>query len=550
MIQRIKPIHLRTTLFQGLWIIALGTLITATIFPAIPVITGQVYRDSGVFLYVGSKILEGEVPYRDVWDHKPPMIFFVNALGLLLSGGSRWGGIFLEWFCLLLAVYIAYRLIEQVFGRYGAMVGTLFWTFILPTYAPFDNLTEVYLVLPQVVSLSLFWYAERRGHYGWYGIAIGICGGIAFLLKQNLIGIWLVIGTYLLLRGVFNRRWREGLQSFATMILGAVAVLSVVAIYFAFHGALDELWDASFLYNFFYSFQDSGHSSNRVTLAWDAFQSLAGDVGSLFLISGLVFGAAYLRYEQNTSRKAFIVVCLFLLPVESVLASLSTRAYPHYYIPLLVPAALVAGLFCYVIQQSLVHFKRHKRHYLIVVPKTVLYAVLIYGAFLYVLSIRSMLRDNAQYERHIQSSVQYLEQHSESGDYVLMWGAETALNFLLNRPSPTRYVYQYPLYRVGYQSEAMVREFLEDLMANPPRIIVDTSVTNARIPPIASARRHGWLQAPPEGYSVLSDAMQSVFDYIETDYVRVGCAGEWDAYMHHDFAHMVHVRDESCPYSQ
>ena len=31
-------------------------------------------RDSSLFLYVARRVQEGGDPYRDVWDHKPPLI--------------------------------------------------------------------------------------------------------------------------------------------------------------------------------------------------------------------------------------------------------------------------------------------------------------------------------------------------------------------------------------------------------------------------------------------------------------------------------------------
>ncbi len=69
----------------------LVVLVMAVMVPVSPAIEHTPGRDAGVFLYVGSQILEGKVPYRDVWDHKQPLIFFINAAGLALSGGSLWG---------------------------------------------------------------------------------------------------------------------------------------------------------------------------------------------------------------------------------------------------------------------------------------------------------------------------------------------------------------------------------------------------------------------------------------------------------------------------
>ena len=38
--------------------------------------------DNGVFLYGGQQLLAGKTPYLDFWDHKGPLIYFINAIGL------------------------------------------------------------------------------------------------------------------------------------------------------------------------------------------------------------------------------------------------------------------------------------------------------------------------------------------------------------------------------------------------------------------------------------------------------------------------------------
>ena len=44
--------------------------------------------DTVVFAYIAQRMLAGDVLFRDVWDHKGPLIFMLNALGLWLGGGS------------------------------------------------------------------------------------------------------------------------------------------------------------------------------------------------------------------------------------------------------------------------------------------------------------------------------------------------------------------------------------------------------------------------------------------------------------------------------
>jgi len=71
---------------------------------------------------------------------------------------------------------------------------------------------------------------------------------------------------------------------------------------------------------------------------------------------------------------------------------------------------------------------------------------------------------------------------------LLMWGAESAFNFLLDIPAPTRYVYQYPLYTCGYTSGERLGELAMDIRESLP-LIVDTSSSNALVPPIDSGER-------------------------------------------------------------
>lgn len=44
-----------------------------------------VYDDSSIFLYVGQRLLAGDQLYTEVWDHKPPLIFWINKAGLFVA---------------------------------------------------------------------------------------------------------------------------------------------------------------------------------------------------------------------------------------------------------------------------------------------------------------------------------------------------------------------------------------------------------------------------------------------------------------------------------
>ena len=55
--------------------------------------------DSLQFQTIGKAWLDGAIPYRDALDHKGPLLFFINMLGFLLGGGTRYGIVILQIIC-------------------------------------------------------------------------------------------------------------------------------------------------------------------------------------------------------------------------------------------------------------------------------------------------------------------------------------------------------------------------------------------------------------------------------------------------------------------
>ena len=49
-------------------------------FCSIQILTFSYGRDQGIYAVVGDGVLHGKMPYRDLWDFKPPGIFLVYAL--------------------------------------------------------------------------------------------------------------------------------------------------------------------------------------------------------------------------------------------------------------------------------------------------------------------------------------------------------------------------------------------------------------------------------------------------------------------------------------
>ncbi|NWG15034.1 MAG: glycosyltransferase family 39 protein, partial [Chloroflexi bacterium] len=68
--------------------VRLAALLLLVLLLALPVLTYPLGRDQGEFATIGRGLLEGRVPYRDLWNPKPPAVFYVYAAAMALFGRS------------------------------------------------------------------------------------------------------------------------------------------------------------------------------------------------------------------------------------------------------------------------------------------------------------------------------------------------------------------------------------------------------------------------------------------------------------------------------
>lgn len=425
-------------------------------------------RDQGVFLYIGQRILEGHIPYRDVWDHKPPIIFYLNALGLALGAGSRMGVWVIEVVSLFCAALIGFVLIRKALGTLAAVFSLFLWLAGLVFVLSGGNWPAEYALPLQFLCLWLGYTTLHEGKRfaSWRGFWLGVVSGLALCLLQTTLGITAAIVLYLSalrLRAGQFRVWRDELL---TIGVGGLSVVGVVALYFASQGALGEFWAAAVQYNLAYV---AARPIDRLISVVSGVEELAesglGQIAGLGYVSALAW--FLLKKEMAPAWRPLTLIGLLDLPIEVVLANLSGRNYTHYYISWLPGLAIFAGFLFYLLLTRLFDASHPPR-------AATLFTVVILGLFSWLLAT-GYYRTWERYRRPYETSVvEAIQRSTRPDEYVLMWGAETRINFIANRRSPTRFVYQYPLYHPNYTHEALIVEFLDDILDNQPRLIIDT----------------------------------------------------------------------------
>lgn len=451
-------------------------------------------EDAGVFFYAAERLLDGGAPYRDVWDHKPPGVYFIDALGLAI--GREVGVWLMQVAFLVAAALLGYRAVRRAFGATAALVASLAWLVALPRLFLSEEgqtgFVEFYALPLQFGALLLA--AEMRSLTVRRAVAIGILGGAAVLLKPTLAGLWIAIGVVTLVQ-----QRRRAAAAVAAMAVGVLVPIAGVFIWAASRGVVAEMVDQVIVYNRAYAAFAS--PSERITAVFAGLR--------LTVPSGLaaVAAGAWLYALARRRWQPMVVVALIAFPLEIVLATWG-RGYHYYFIPWLPAMAILAAFAANEVQRLMPpHIAR---------PVLVIAVVLMFVQPA-VLVARLALASEGGESR---LAAAYVTANTRADDTVLVWGSHAEVLFLAGRRSPSRYVYQYAaLATRGYATPARVEELLADLQRARPALIVDASRDSFVTPPLDLEALRTWVSPEPQ-YAPLPE-LERLVGYVLANYERV-----------------------------
>jgi len=453
--------------------------------------------------------LEGGWPYSHLFDHKPPGIFFSQALTVIAFGEAQWGIRVVDIFVVILIGW----LIGGLFGRdsQGARgAGALLACSMYYTCFSFWHTAQVEIWQALWLTLALRASLVERLRRREVALVGALCG-LAFVYKYSAvlpaIFFWLFASWRLLAQEAVPRTALQALRSFAAsgVVFGSAAAATIVLAFapFAFAGALGDLWEATVLFNLHYA---SG-STFRFHELWDFVSNWSFPWSVLVVVAGGVTTWRFLKGGDNVWRHGALLG-LFAVCFAGII--IQRRFYIYHFVILLpVAVGLVMGFLgsskgwltrrgtALVVLTSLVMLLAAPRRPDYEVTR---YPIRIQQGIQYLLGGLSEAElnksltgfDHYHYDEVV-SIAEWLKGDSSQGDTLCVFGFQPLFYVMSDLRCPSRFVSTHVLRmsdffankKVGaFNGGAHVNEFLEQLNEAPPTYI---------------ALRQG---PPPPGYKV------------------------------------------------
>ncbi|MEP6810936.1 MAG: glycosyltransferase family 39 protein, partial [Chthoniobacterales bacterium] len=436
--------------------------------------------DEDVYSVVANEIVDGGRPYVEAVERKPPLLFWTYAAIVEVGGKYNWPALHCVALLWTLGTMAGLYLIgRNLFDRETGLVAALLYSVFQP-WAEFRNLAfngELMMNLPIVWA----WAIALRPSTSRLRPELLLAGallGAGFLLKQPAAIAAVPLGVYLL----WPRRGLSGFRSTVAaglLTLGFFGTLGLVVLVLQAQGILREA--------FFWTI--TGHGIPHIFWTKGVLHTLAFIGACLPLLIGATVGCLR-KYRglwngQIAERNALIG----FLTASAIGAAAGARFYPHYYIQLIPPLALLAA----VPYAALWSGRTRPASWLLRPRVTFVWLALTVIGF----SISHWL--GLAPLRRTSETGKYLAEHSAPNDRIFIWGQAPRLYLEAQRRAAGRFVVSFPLtgYVFGWSAASIVnidtRQWIvpgawaaleKDFAQHPPAYFVDVQVPakNAHYP--------------------------------------------------------------------
>ena len=423
-----------------------------------------------MYSVVANEIVDGGRPYADAVERKPPLLFWTYAAVFKIAGKFNWQALHLAalvWtLCAMVGLFV---LGCELFDRNTGLVAAFLYSVFQPWWTwknlAFDS--EMLMNLPIIWAWAIA-FGRGSSRLRLELFAAGVLLGLAFLLKQPAAIAAVPVGIYLLLpsyRASHDFTPTNSILQAGMLTLGFFAALGLVTI---------VLWEQGVVHDAFY-WTIADHDLPHVF--WQK-----GVVNTLIFLGTclpLVIGAMMACRDKDeiwARKTAERIALLGLLAASAIGAAAGARFYPHYYVQLIPPLALLAApyyarLWSRTIQPS---------------PHWLLGPRVTYAWLALTIVVFSIKHWTGLAPRRVPSETgQYLLAHSDPADRIFVWGHKEDIYLDAHRRPACRYITTFPL--TGYVFGGPIPGFdtrsrilpgawntlEQDFARHPPTYIVD-----------------------------------------------------------------------------
>lgn len=331
-----------------------------------PIYDFNYWADINIYFNMGKGIWFDKVIYKDLFDHKGPIIFFIYSIGYLFSETNFLGIFIVQIIFQYIALYFSYLSIRLFVNRNLSIILSLLTPLFLLVFSQDGGSAEEFIYTFQLISFYFLLKYLKSGivlHPSKYMLVHGVCVAATLFIKLNLIIFWffplLIIFTAL----IYNKLFRCFFENALNFLIGVLIILIPLLLYFYFNNALSDLWLAYFEFNFLYG---ALHISSIKDFILGIIVFIARTIFSNYVVFTLIIsGILFFMFSPILKLKQRKLI-IFSSALSLMVIIVSTRVLlPYYLISFTVFSVLTCIMIGILVEKLLLKSKLIKMYFFI-----------------------------------------------------------------------------------------------------------------------------------------------------------------------------------------
>ena len=307
------------------------------------------WSDVNWFLSMGHGIVDGKVPYKDLFEQKGVLIYMLFALAYLIDSGGYLGVYLIEILFACAYLFAAYHIIRLYKSRLFSMLALVpvaLFTYCCAAFAMGGGAVEEFCLPQLAFGLYVFLSYIKRGGDKiplWQVIVSGLISGCIFWIKYTMLAFYGAFAVLVFVDRCIKKDVKSGFLYAALFIAGFVAASIPWIIYLAANKAVSELWQVYFIDNIF------GYAGSKsvAQVAHNFGNTVVNLLKNIFIYILALFAMGYIVSLKGVAKRFkvyHIAIFAVLFFIQCILYG--SHLYYHLAVAVYVPLGIAGADRC------------------------------------------------------------------------------------------------------------------------------------------------------------------------------------------------------------
>ena len=407
-------------------------------------------HDEGNYLYCSWRVSEGEVPYKDFFDHHISGSFFLIGGFFNIFGASLFVARALMVMVSVITAIFVYLIAKKIINKYIAFSVIILLIFLQPVFkSPLFFLDSFVALFASASAFFLIIGINRQRVSNSLIFFVGFFASLAVIFKQNAGFFWIALLIFVIY--YMKKEYKKNfLNYFKIYLTGLLLPLFIYFFYLLITDTVSLAFENLFLFNF----KNVNSSIGREFPYGRDFQ-----FAIVPCIIALIM--SFFLYKKLDKKYKYILILLNLWMVSTALL-LYPLFHPFHAYPALAPAFIIIGIF----YKSLYKRQTSKNRNESIKSIEKKYAVIFTTIILILSPIMCIAYTNFFVtNKEIPGSsdvIKFINENTENDDKILVMSFDPQINFLTKRRAPGEYQYLHRCFHTKERENEIVDSCIKE----------------------------------------------------------------------------------------